>query len=176
MWNESGGASSKKVNPKTGEVEDNVGYNVKDNNPNYMRTVRFVNNILGRGTSEGYGRVKIEDLRDLPFYSEDTERELNSFTKRSPFFSGLSTFASVAQRFNKLKEMFGKDINILLHDDGSLNELGHALLLTSHNQGFDNIQKNYDNYKLNGDINELEQYKNFRYPRLSLQLIKGHNI
>lgn len=176
MWNESGGGSSKKVNPRTNEVVDSAAYNSKDNNPLYMLGVRTVNTILGRDTSEGYGRVKVKDLRDLPNYSEETEQELNSYPKRTPHFSGLSTFASMAQRYNKLKDMFKDDTSLIYGEDGALNELGHALLFTSHNQGFDNIQKNYDNYKQSGDINELEQYKTFRYPRLSLQLVRGHNI
>lgn len=176
MWNESGGGSSKKVNPRTNEVVDSSAYNAKDNNPLYMLGVRTVNSILGRDTSEGYGRVKVKDLRDLPNYSSETEQELNSYPKRTPHFSGLSTFASMAQRYNKLKDMFKDDVSLIYGEDGSLNELGHALLLTSHNQGFDNIQKNYDKYKQSGDINELEQYKTFRYPKLSLQLIRGHNI
>ena len=73
MWNESGGASSKKVNPRTGEVVENAAYNAKDNNPYYMGMVRLGNTILGRDTSEGYGRVKVKDLRDLPGYSTETE-------------------------------------------------------------------------------------------------------
>lgn len=176
MWNESGGASSKKVNPRTQEVVDSTAYNSKDNNPLYMLGVRTVNSILGRGTSEGYGRVKVQDLKDLPYYSQDTEQELNQYSKRTPHFSGLSTFASMAQRYHKLKDIFKNDSALIYGEDGSLNELGHALLLTSHNQGFNNIQKNYDKYKQSGDINELEQYKTFRYPKLSLQLIKGHEI
>lgn len=176
MWNESGGGSSKKVNPRTNEVVDSTAYNSKDNNPLYMLGVRTVNSILGRDTSEGYGRVKVKDLQTLPNYSAETEQELSTYPKRSPQFSGLSTFASMAQRYNKLKDMFKDDVSLIYGEDGALNELGHALLLTSHNQGFDNIQKNYDKYKQSGDINELEQYKTFRYPRLSLQIIRGHNI
>lgn len=176
MWYESGGASSKKVDPRTGEVVDNAAYNEKDNNPAYMRKVRFINSLLGRGTSEGYGRVKVKDLRDLPGYSEETEQELKSYPKRTPHFSGLSSFASVAQRYLKLKDMFKDDPSLIYGEDGAMNDLGHALLLTSHNQGFKNIQTNYDNYKKSGDIHELEQYKGFRYPRLSLQLIRGHEV
>ena len=72
--------------------------------------------------------------------------------------------------------MFKDDLSLIYNEDGSMNDLGHALLLTSHNQGFNNIQKNYAKYKQSGDIGELEQYKGFRYPKLSLQLIQGHNI
>jgi hypothetical protein len=96
MWNESGGGSSKKVNPRTNEVVESYAYNSKDNNPVYMFGVRTVNGLLGRDTSEGYGRVKVKDLRDLPNYSSETEQELNSYAKRTPHFSGLSTFASMA--------------------------------------------------------------------------------
>jgi hypothetical protein len=69
MWNESAGGSSRKINPRTGQVTENYSYNKKDNNPTYTNLVRKVNKILGRGTSEGYGRVKVEDLRNLPNYA-----------------------------------------------------------------------------------------------------------
>ena len=141
-----------------------------------MFGVRSINKLLGRGTSEGYGRVKVEDLRSLPNYSLKTEEELLNYPKRTPHFSGLSTYASMAQRYAKLKEIFNEHPELIYNNKGELSELGHALLLTSHNQGFDNIQKNYNRYLQNGDIQELEQYKTFRYPKLSLQLIKGHNI
>jgi hypothetical protein len=176
MWNESGGASSRKVSSQTGEVTDNHAYNAKDNSPLYMLGVRTVNSILGRDTSEGYGRVKVRDLRDLPYYSEQTEQELSGYAKRSPQFSGLSTFASMAQRYHKLQDMFKDDLHLIMGEDGVLNKLGNALLHISHNQGFDNIQQNYNKYKQTGDLNELEQYNNFRYPRLSAQIIDGHSI
>jgi hypothetical protein len=82
----------------------------------------------------------------------------------------------MAQRYTKLRDIFKDDLPLIYNIDGTLNELGHALLVISHNQGFDNIQINYDKYKQSGDINELEQYKKFRYPRLSLQILKGHNV
>jgi murein DD-endopeptidase MepM/ murein hydrolase activator NlpD len=176
MWNESGGASSRKVSSRTGEVTNNQAYNAKDNNPLYMLGVRTVNSILGRDTSEGYGRVKVKDLRDLPYYSKQTEQELAGYAKRSPQFSGLSTFASMAQRYHKLQDIFKDDPHLIFGENGTLNKLGNTLLHISHNQGFDNIQQNYNKYKQTGDLNELEQYNNFRYPRLSAQIIDGHSI
>lgn len=176
MWNESGGASSRKVSSQTREVTNNHAYNAKDNNPLYMLGVRTVNSILGRDTSEGYGRVKVGDLKDLPYYSKQTDSELAGYAKRSPQFSGLSTFASMAQRYHKLQDMFKDDLHLIMEENGVLNKLGNALLHISHNQGFDNIQQNYNKYKQTGDLNELEQYNNFRYPRLSAQIIDGHSI
>lgn len=176
MWNESGGGSSRKINSRTGSSTSNYAYNAKDNNPLYMLGVRTINSILGRDTSEGYGRVKVGDLRKLPYYSKQTEQELAGYAKRSPQFSGLSTFASMAQRYHKLNDIFKDDIHLIYDENGTLNDLGNALLHISHNQGFDNIQKNYIKYKQTGDINELEQYKTFRYPKLAAQIIKGHTI
>jgi hypothetical protein len=39
----------------------------------------------------------------------------------------------MAQRYNKLKDMFKDDVSLIYGEDGALNELGHALLFTSHN-------------------------------------------
>ena len=82
----------------------------------------------------------------------------------------------MAQRYHKLQDIFKDDPHLIFGENGTLNKLGNTLLHISHNQGFDNIQQNYNKYKQTGDLNEREQYNNFRYPRLASQIIDGHSI
>ena len=175
MWKESNGGAKMKVNASNGKIVPNTSNNKKADRM-YRTVAGAINNALGRDTSQGYGQVKLKDLRDLPMYSPQTEFELKDYETRTPEFSGLSSFASMAQRYTKLKDIFKNDLSLIYNDEGTLNELGHALLHISHNQGFNNIEKNYQKYKQSGDIQELQQYVGFDYPALSLQVIRGHEV
>ena len=76
----------------------------------------------------------------------------------TPIYSALTTVSAVAAKYKVLSSI--------------INEIGvtikpkefKALLAISHNQGFENIKKNLEQYKATGDYSVIEQYSNFRYP------------
>ena len=61
------------------------------------------------------------------------------------------------------------------NEDGTLNRLGQNLILIAHNQGWDNIEKNYSNWIRSGNDNELTQYNLFSYPKIARQVIDSHS-
>ena len=90
-------------------------------------------------------------------------------------FSGISTYAAVATNYNHLKELFGNNNPMVFNEDGTLNKLGQNLILIAHNQGWDNIEKNYSKWSRSGDNDELTQYNNFNYPTIARQVIDSHS-
>lgn len=173
-WQESGGGNFKQINVNGG-YKPNKTYS--DRHLSFIgNTLRHIaNNLQGRETSEGMSSVKLKDLQSLPNYSYETDSELKNFQKNGYRFGGLSTFASLAQRYQKLKELTQEKPELIFNEDGSLSDVGVALTLASHNQGFNNIEKNIKNTIQTGK-DELSQYLNFHYPKSTMQVVKGHNI
>lgn len=174
-WKESNGGLSTAIDPQTGKVKDNTTYRNKHLNSVYNVLRHKVNDIRGRNTSQGLGSVKVKDLEDLPVYNKNTDYELGNYSENTPQFGGLSTFASLAQRFNYIKEQAKQNPSLLYNEDGSINTTTLALIATEHNQGMKNIGKNIRNTIKTGR-DEISQYQNFEYPSAVLQIIKGHNV
>lgn len=173
-WEESGGGNYNKVT-NDGKYKPNSAYAEKHLNPSGNLLRHLANGFMGRETSEGLASVKLKDLQSLPNHSIDTDRELQKLPKNGYQFGGLSTFASMAQRYQKLKELTKNNPELIYNEDGSLSRTGSSLVLASHNQGFNNIEKNINNTIKTGK-DELSQYQNFYYPRMTMQVVDGHNI
>lgn len=146
-----------------GQPKDNSTYYTLHHTLNVLRNMK-------NDPSQGLGSVKKSTLEgNLPYvYNGDYYTEGNEF-------SGISTFAAVATNYNKLKNIFGENNPLVFNLDGTLNNLGQNLILTAHNQGWDNIIKNYSNYNQTGNLAELLQYNNFSYPKVARQVIDGHS-
>ena len=76
----------------------------------------------------------------------------------NPEYSALSTVSSIAAKYKVLSSLIAElDVNINRKEF-------EALLATSHNQGFNNIKKDLEEYKKTGDYKKITQYNDFRYP------------
>lgn len=182
-WKESNGGLSQSINPQTNNIRDNKLYRTthlgdvpEDLYGLWRATGRHIKRAYDAGiVSEGLGSVKVKDLKNLPTYSKTTDFELGNYPRNSPQFGGLSTFASLAQRFNYIKEQAKQNPSILYNEDGSINDTTLSLIATGHNQGMDNIRKDIRTTIKTGQ-DKLSQYQNFSYPSSVMQVVKGHDV
>lgn len=109
--------------------------------------------------SRGWGQVKEEELF-TPEYLESTglQNKMDTQGTDNPEYSALSTVSSIAAKYKVLSSLIAElDVNINRKEF-------EALLATSHNQGFNNIKKDLEEYKKTGDYKKITQYNDFRYP------------
>lgn len=116
--------------------------------------------------STGLGGVKINS--DL--FTDNERKDLglehyiqNPTDATSPEFSAVASAAAIRkERLNARKYL--KDLNLSQEDKTALETI---LAQTAYNQGWNNILKNIEKFKLNNDKKELFQYKDFSANKLA---------
>ena len=149
-----------------GQIKDNAQFRQRHINPSGIA----FREIIKKDPSQGMGSVKRSTLKgNEPYVYNGT------YNTEGDEFSGISTYAAVATNYNKLKTLFGDNNPMVFNENGTLNKLGQNLILIAHNQGWDNIEKNYSKWTRSGNDSELTQYNYFNYPSIARQVIDAHS-
>ena len=164
-----------------GEKDNNYMYNFTSGRSPLGKVASWVRNMtqkvgLTGAESLGFGNVKIKDrfteeeLKERGYY--EPLKNNDRYILEGPEFSGVSTVEAVLQNMKKVDKLIEKVPWIKKGD-----ELYTSLVNIGHNQGFENVEKDFYTYinkhnPIQGEV--FETIRNAFTPKLNEHLVQAH--